>query len=100
MKTLTNLSATCEATTQPATTGQPIIAGKIAASPSMASPSSTDIINTQAQKGFWRRVRHAKGGSYYESSTGASVFVPLAETFKMIEANEPLFIAPAEAPKT
>jgi hypothetical protein len=95
MKTLTNLSATVS----DSAVAVPAIQGRSASTSPVVVPSG-GIINTQAQEGFWRRVRHAKGGSYYESSTGASVFVPLAETFKLIEANEPLFIAPAEAPKT
>ena len=100
MKTLTNLTATCTVIAQPAIMGQTIAGTKVAAIPNVASPSSGDIINTQAQKGFWRRVRHAKGGSYYESSTGSSVFVPVDEMFKIVEANEPLFIQPTESPKT
>ena len=95
MKTLTNLTATIS----DSAVAIPAIKGAVAAASPAAVPSG-GIVNTQAQKGFWRRVRHAKGGSYYESSTGASVFVPLAETFKMIEANEPLFVAPTAAPKT
>ena len=95
MKTLTNLTATI-ADSVVATSA--IKVAVVAANP--VTVPSGGIVNTQAQEGFWRRVRHAKGGSYYESSTGASVFVPLAEMFKMIEANEPLFIAPTEQPKT
>ena len=95
MKTLTNLTATVS----DSVVATPAIRGAVVAASPAAVPSG-GIVNTQAQKGFWRRVRHAKGGSYYESSTGASVFVPLAETFKMIEANEPLFVAPTAAPKT
>ena len=95
MKSLTNLTATIA----DSVVATPAIKGAVAAA-SPAAISSGDIFNTQSQEGFWRRVRHAKGGSYYESSTGASVFVPLAEMFKMIEANEPLFVAPTEAPKT
>jgi hypothetical protein len=96
MKTLTNLTATVA----DSAVATPVIAGKVVAAASPAVVPSGGIVNTQAQEGFWRRVRHAKGGSYYESSTGASVFVPLAETFKLIEANEPLFVAPTAAPKT
>ena len=95
MKTLTNLTATVS----DSVVATPAIKGAVVAASPVAVPSG-GIVNTQAQKGFWRRVRHTKGGSYYESSTGASVFVPLAETFKMIEANEPLFVAPTAAPKT
>jgi hypothetical protein len=96
MKTLINLTATVS----DSVVATPVIAGKSVAASSPAIIPSGGIVNTQAQQGFWRRVRHAKGGSYFESSTGASVFVPLAETFKLIEANEPLFVAPTAAPKT
>jgi len=81
MKTLTNLTATC-------TESQP------------EGVPANAIINTQSQQGFWRRVRYAKGGSYFETSTGAQVFISLDEQFKLIEANEPLFVAPTVAPKT
>jgi rhamnogalacturonyl hydrolase YesR len=81
MKTLTNLTATC-------TESQPIAA------------ETNAIANTQSRQGFWRRVRYAKSGSYFETSTGASVFLSLDEQFKLVEANEPLFIQPTESPKT
>ena len=54
-----------------------------------AAKSPTDIYNTQSQKGFWRRKRVAKGGTYYESSMGGSVFVSTADEWAMVEAHEP-----------
>jgi hypothetical protein len=80
------------------------ITGKCTDSTAQPAPvASTDIHNTQAQKGFWRRKRVAKSGTYYESSTGGSVFISTADEWAMVEAHEPKCCVPpkpAEPPKS
>lgn len=52
-------------------------------------PAAKDVVNTQSQKGFWRRKRVAKNGTYYESSSGGSVFISIDEEWALAEAHEP-----------
>ena len=46
---------------------------------------------------FMRQAREAADGWYFESTSGAKVFVPREELYKLIEAHDPLFAIPIPA---
>jgi hypothetical protein len=77
MKTLTGLS------------GKQSDDGKL---PVPERPAQTRV--TQAQPGFWRRIRAAQNGIYLESSTGGSVFIPMDELWTMAEQIDPNLVTP------
>ena len=64
---------------------------------SAPSPAINEFQNTQAQAGFWRRIRSGKSGFYFESSAGGSVFIPASELWTLVEAKDANLATPASS---
>ena len=75
MKTLHTFSAKCDENGTPA-------------------PTDNRLAVTQAQTGFWRRIRATANGLVFESSSNVQVFVTHDELWKLVEANEPRLAQP------
>jgi hypothetical protein len=70
MKSLCNLTATCNEAAKP------------------AEHVATPMQNVQSQKGFWRRLRHSKNLITAESSAGGSVQLSVSELWTLLENHD------------